>query len=190
MSRDASDYVEASYISDPAQDCDTLDQHVSEVLQQRLPKSTARELTALTALFVKVLRQLLDEERLGALVDVKRLSGRELLARLVAEIMEAPQPHLMACCVDFTFGLGIQGGLNETQIAAAHSVTKATVSRYCVHLKTTYLGGVPAPGMKSQQAVQSYRNNKLGKSSRPPRQDWAFGHILKRIYEGRSSDST
>lgn len=186
MPRDPSEYSEASVTPDMAGDCDTLEQHVSEVLSSQLKQFPAPTVAKLSRIFVKVLRQLLDEERLGSLVDIKKLSGRELLARLIAEIIDAPQPQLMACCVDFTFALGVQTGRNETQIAADHNVTKATVSRYCVHLKTTYLGGVPAPGMKSAKAVESYRQNKLGRSSRPPMQEWAFGKVLKETYERRT----
>lgn len=183
MPRDAADYVEASYESDPAEGCDTLENHVEELLHQRFPKAEPGSLKRMSRLFVEVLHQLLADGRVGALVDVKRLTGRELLARLIGEIMDAPKPQLMACCVDFTFGLGVQVGMNETQIAHHHNVTKATVSRYCVHLKQIYLNGQPAQGMKSNTAVESYRQNRLGRSSRPPRSEWAFGNVLKSTYE-------
>ena len=187
MQRDAAEFVEASYESDPAEICDTLENHVEELLQSRLPKATARERASLARLFVKVLHQLLQDGRVGSLVDVRRLSGRELLARIIGEIIDAPQPLLMACCVDFTFGLGVQVGKNETEIAREHDVTKATVSRHCVFLKTTYLQGQPAPGMKSRAAVESYRRNRLGRSSRPPRSEWAFGDVLKQTYARSAS---
>ena len=175
MSRDAADYSEASYFDDPSKGCDTLEDHVKELVTPHLRKgTTAESAKMLFKLVHSVVRTILDEGRASALVDVQKLSGREILARLVAEIIDAPNPRLMACCVDFVFGLGAQLGKNETRIAQDLGVTKASVSRSCVELKHTYLAGIPAPGMKSNDAVESYRKGRTGKSSRGPAQEWAF----------------
>lgn len=185
MSRDAAEFHEASYESDPSQQCDALEDHVSELLRDRLKRMPAeKELKAMVRLMTSVYLQLLKEGRTGALVEVKHLTHRELLARLIGEIIEAPQPVLMACAVDFVFSLGVLPGKKMTGIAQEHGVTKATVSRYCRHLSQLFLGGHPAPGMKSVAAVTSYRNSRIGKSSRPPRVEWVFGKILTDTFHG------
>lgn len=179
MSRDAADFTEASYFDDPSLGCDSLEDHVKELVSPRLAKGTRPEdAQKLFNLVLFVVRTILDEGRASALVDVQKLSGRELLARLVAEIIDAPQPRLMARCVDFVFGLGVQLGKNETDIGEAENVTKASVSRYCVGLKRDYLGGTPAPGMKSNKAVEAYREINTGKRSRPAANAWDGFAIL------------
>lgn len=165
--RDASEFNESSYCDDPPQD--SIQDHVSELLSRRLTKMDDR----LTRLVVSVVLDLLKEGRLGALVEVNRLTGRETMARIIAEVIDSPQPRLMACCVDFVFRLGVQTSRNETKIADEFGVTKATVSRYCVHLKEVFLDGKPAPGMKSADAVETYKEIRTG-SRRAPRQPWAF----------------
>ena len=165
--RDASDYNEASYYDDPP--ADSLHDHIAELLSRRVSKMDDR----LTKLVASVVTDLLKEGRLGALVDINRLTGRETMARIIAEVIDSPQPRLMACCVDFVFRLGVQTAKNETKIADDFNVTKATVSRYCVHLKDVFLDGKPAPGMKSAEAVENYKALRTGKT-RTPRQPWAF----------------
>jgi hypothetical protein len=182
MLRDPSEYVEASYEVDPSAACDSIEDHLRELLARRMKTVDAR----LVKLIAGVVNDLLTENRLAALVDVNRLTGKETLARLVGEIVDAPQPRLMACCVDFVFGLGVQIAKNETEIANDHSVTKATVSRYCVHLKHVYLAGIPAPGMKSAEAVESYRAGRTGKSSRPARTEWTFQNVIKDTFNRTS----
>ena len=191
MDRDAAEFVEASYSDDPAEKCDTLQDHVEELVTQRLKKGAdERAKRELTKLVLAVVKQILDEGRCSSLVDIKRLSGRELLARLIAEVLDSPNPRLMAASIDFTFGLGVQVGKNETQIAAEHDVTKASVSRYCRHLVEEYLGGKPSAGMKSTDAVKNYRSLRTGRSSRAPRTEWPFASVLKSNYERPTATHT
>ncbi len=179
MSRDAADFTEASYFDDPSKGCDSLEDHVKELVTPHLkPGTSVKAAEGLFSMVLVVVRTILDEGRASALVDVQKLSGREILARLVSEVIDAPNPRLMACCVDFVFSLGVQVGKNETDIAADADVTKASVSRYCVHLKNTYLAGNPAPGMKSNKAVASYRATRTGRSSRAPATPWALADVL------------
>lgn len=182
--RDAADFVEASYVIDPSAGCDSLADHIAELVREECPKITdGRTLRSLQGVVNAVVQRLLDEGRLGPLVDVQRIGGRELLAQLVAEIIEAPDARLMARCVDFVMELGVQCGISETRIAELSQVTRASVSRYCVHLKDTYRGGIPATGMKPNHAVKSYRDGRTGRSSRPPRMDWAFAGTFKEAFD-------
>lgn len=183
MSRDAADFTEASYFSDPSQDFDSLQDHVEEVITSKVSGLSSKQRERLAKLFISVLNKLIQDGLLGSFVNIKELTGRELLAALIGEIIDSPKPALMACCVDFAFNLGIQISKNETEIAEDHDVTKATVSRYCIQLKQVYLQGRPAPGMKSNAAVETYRSLRIGKSSRPPRQEWEFVRIFKSAYE-------
>lgn len=180
--RDAAEFHEASYSVDLTEHCDTLTDHVRELILETCPDLKGTPLVKIERLVAKVVRRLLDEGRLGPLVEVDRLQGRELLAALIAEIIEAPDARLMARAIDFVMMLGVQGGISETRIAELSGVTKASVSRYCILLKETYRGGKPAAGMKPNHAVKSYRDGRTGKSSRSPRQEWPFAATFKQAY--------
>lgn len=180
--RDAAEFNEASYVDDPAEQIDSLQDHIRELVAAECPSLKGRELERFCKLVARVVSRLLTESRLGPQIELRRLTGRELLSCLIGEIIEAPEPRLMARCIDFVFVLGVQLGLSETDFARIEGVTKASASRYCVHLKDTYLSGRPAPGMKSAKAVDSYRALRSGRSSRAPRQDWAFMSTFKNAY--------
>jgi hypothetical protein len=180
MLRDASDYIEASYEEDPAMNCDTIEDHIRELVAKRT-KPDER----LVKFIAAIVGELLKENRLASLVDVNRLTSKETLARLMGEVIDAPQPRLMACCIDFVFNLGVQLAKNETAIAEGHGVTKASVSRYCVHLKNVFLQGVPVPGMKSAEAVENYRTIRTGKTS-APKAEWAFSNEVKTAFKSAS----
>lgn len=173
--RDAAEYDEASYVIDPAQHCDQLVDHLREILKEECPEladgNAGRKLITFTK---TVVLRLLNEGRLGEVIEARPIQGRELLAALIGEIIAAPDARLMARCVDFVMMLGVQNGISETKIAELSGVTKASASRYCVHLKEVYRGGKPAAGMKPNKAVESYRTGRTGRSSRAPRMDWAF----------------
>ena len=188
--RDAAEYNEASYEVDPSAGCDTLADHIAELVKEECPSvNDRRTMKSLQSICTAVTTRLLDEGRLGPLVDVKRLQGRDLIAALIGEIIEAPDARLMAQCIDFVMELGVQLGISETKIAQLAGVNKATVSRYCVHLKMHYRGGRPAAGMKPNKAVQSYRDTRTGRSSRGPRSarraPWRGGRV-PRHRDGRS----
>jgi hypothetical protein len=184
--RDAAEYHEASYECDPSEGCDTLADHIRELVGEVFPKvKDGRVLKTLNEGVRVVVERLLTEGRLGPLVDVPRLQGRELLASLVAEIIEAPDARLMARCVDFVMELGVMGGMSETRIAELSGVTRASASRYCVGLKNTYRAGKPAAGMKPNAAVESYRTGRMGRSSRCPRMEWGFAKTFEKHFYGR-----
>lgn len=181
--RDAAEFNEASYEDDPATSLDSLSDHVRELVAHEVKnKLDARTLGELCRIVENVVKRLLDEERLGPQVEISKLSGRELLAQMIAEIIDASEPRLMARCVDFVFELGVQMGLNQTQIGLQEGVTKASVSRHCVHLKATYRSNKPSAGMKSAAAVKTYRHLRTGRSSRCPRMDWPFAEKFKDAY--------
>lgn len=179
--RDAADYHEASYTPDVAA-CDSLDDVLAELIEQRWPSKWPREIMPAQIKFCRrILRAYLDCGHTDQ-VDIRRMEGRELLACLIAEIIAAPNARLMARCVDFVFSLGVQLGMSETEIAELEGLTKATASNYCVQLKKVYRDGKPAPGMKSREAVAKYKELRTGRSSRGPRQEWPFAHAFKHAY--------
>lgn len=182
-SRDAAEFDEASHWPDPAEACDHLDAHIAELVDAEWPRrADVSAKPAVRVLVGRVVKRLLDEGRLAPLVDVKRLPGRELLARLLAEIMMAEHPLLMAYCIDLVMQTHVAMGISMTEIGAKCGVEKATVSHHCVMLKEVYREGKPAPGMKSNAAVKSYQQIRTGRSSRGPRMDWAFAATFKNAY--------
>lgn len=185
--RDAAEYHEASYWPDPGEACDGLPAHVAELVDEEWPpRADPAAKSSVIRLVTRVVERLLEEGRMAPLVDVKRLPGRELLARLIGEVLAAQDKELMVRCIDFVFETGVQLGISETEIGRICGVTKSTVSNYCVHLKEVYRSGVPAAGMKSNTAVQSYRRTRTGRSSRGPRTEWPFASIFAETYERAS----
>lgn len=183
MERDAAEYNEASYWPDVAEGCDALSAHVKELVNDVWPKrADPSAKPAVVHLVEKVVQRLLDEGRLAPLVDVKRLPGRELLARMLDEIINAPDPRLMAYCIDFVMETGVKLGMSMTKIGKQLNVTKSTVSHHCRTLTKTYREGKPAAGMKSEVAVESYRKQRTGKSSRGPRIEWPFKETFAKAY--------
>ena len=181
--RDPANYSEASYWPDIAEGCDTLESHITEILAEEWPKSAdARAKRVVLKLITKVVERLLSEGRMAPLVDVQRLPGKELMARMLDEIINAPNPALMACSIDFTLGTGVMLGASMTSISSTYGVTKATVSHYCRYLTEVYMQGKPAIGMKSVEAVENYRKTRTGRSSRGPHVKWAFAEIFQQHY--------
>lgn len=181
--RDAAQYNEASHWPDLASVCDDLPSHVAELVDDEWPaKADPAAKKAVCRLVTRVVQRLMSEGRMGPLVEVQRLPGRELLARLLDEILAAQDKELMVRCIDFVFETGVQLGISETEIGRICGVTKSTVSNYCVHLKEVYRSGVPAAGMKSNDAVQSYRRTRTGRSSRSARIEWPFANVFAETY--------
>jgi hypothetical protein len=182
MLRDAAEYHEASE-SDPAESIDKLEDHVRELVAEVCPAGTPpKVLRKIFRVVLSVVQKLLNEGRLGPSVVVSRLEGKDLMARLIAEIIDDTEPLLMARCIDFTFGLGVQCGASQTKIATLTGFNKASVSRRCVYLSANYLGGRPAVGMKSPAAVSKYRALRTGCSSRAPRVEWALASTFHESY--------
>lgn len=183
MNRDAAEFHEASYSFDPATTCDSITDQIAELLAEHWPHQRGTPgLKKLAKVVTRIMRQLLKEGANTGL-DVERIQGRELMAKLTAEIIDSPHPRLMARAIDLAFGFGVQLGLNETEIAELENVTKATASHYCIALKDTYLKGMPARGMKSNQAVAKYRELNTGKANRANREAWQFEKVFKAAYK-------
>lgn len=181
--RDPATYSEASHWPDPSEGCDTIEAHITELVHDEWPKGAdPRAIMPVTEITSRVVARLLNEGRVGPLVDVQRLPGKELLARLLDEIVNAPNPVLMAYCIDFVMGTGVMLGASMTHISVICGVTKATVSHTCRYLTMTYREGKPALGMKSPQAVESYRRTRTGRSSRGERTSWPFQSVFQQHY--------
>jgi hypothetical protein len=103
---------------------------------------------------------------------------REFTARLLAEIIDAPNARLHAQCVDFVFELGIQMGLSQTEIGKSHNMTRANVSKICVEIRKRY-GVRPSRGMKSVKACENYAIRQMGRRAKPVREEWSLAASLK-----------
>jgi hypothetical protein len=105
-------------------------------------------------------------------------------ARLIAEIIEAPNAKLHAQCIDFVFGYGIMMGLSQTAIAELHPpMTKSNVSKICVGIRKRY-NVKPSRGMKSVDACESYRLRQTGRRAKPTRENWRLAGELKQAFYG------
>lgn len=105
----------------------------------------------------------------------------ECQARLLAEIIDAPNSKMHAQCIDFVFGHGIMMGISETQIAALHGMTKSTVSAICVGICKRY-NVKPGRGMKTVEARESYKIRQTGRRAKPMREDWTLGSTLRNAF--------
>lgn len=178
--RDPASYDEASFTPDIASHCDTLSDHIAEALAAEWPsRADVSARPSVLKLIHRVIARLQSADLLDPHSHGSRMDGREMLAKMLAEVIDAPDPRLMAHCIDFVLETGIQLGMSETEIAARFGVTRATVSNYCVALKATFRAGRPARGMKSESAVTSYRRARSGRSNRKPCEPWQFANRFK-----------
>jgi hypothetical protein len=100
---------------------------------------------------------------------------RETVARLVSEFIEAENPRMLAQCYDLAFRLGLQMGITQDAIAEQHGVTKAAVSKTYRRILGEY-SLPPARGMKSNEAVETYREREKEKhrKRREEHRPWSF----------------
>lgn len=77
------------------------------------------------------------------------------IRRLIAELLADHNPGLALDCLALVSGVGFMGD-SMTAIAKRHKVTRAAVSKRCIHL-TEQLELLPSRSMKSLTARQSYR---------------------------------
>lgn len=108
--------------------------------------------------------------------------GLELLARVLADVIDAGQPgdrsRMEAEAIDFAIGTGVQQGKSEKEIADFHGVKKATISKRAVNAKKRY-SLPPSRGMKSEAAVATYAKMATGRK-RSLRETWSFAGLLGR----------
>lgn len=186
--RDAAEYKESKT---NAAEIDKIPELVAQCIAEhwngRVPPKDVfvREVAKLTSI---VLYILLKDGKLAALTGgmAEIEDGRRLATHIIGEILVAKNPRMMAQCCDLAFGLGIQGGRTETNIADEHHVGRATVSGICTTLKETYTGK-PGTGMKSNEAVEKYRANRIGKRAKPLPSQWEFAELFARQF---SNDET
>jgi len=185
--RDPAESARASFEPDLATAIDSPEDIILEVLSQMsiaLPNTTMsmqwfRQTVASVA--VQALRTAHRDGQLAALFDGLTPSRMdlEMVARLLAEFVDADNPRLHAKCMAFVFGLSEE---SETQIARSEGIGKAAVSKRCIRIKES-MGVPPGRGMKSEAAIVSYRRRQKGKRNRPAAQPWPFTSLLTRIYE-------
>lgn len=112
---------------------------------------------------------------------------QELAQKLMERIDGDSRPRLEAACVDFAFGLGLNGGKSQTEIASEHGVGRACVSKRCVNLAVEFErypadGSAPARGMRSGVARGVYAERQKGKRLRARGETWGFKGLLTGIF--------
>jgi hypothetical protein len=186
MFRDAADRPEASYRPDLADEIDRPEDRLLELIASqavKLPPGIQRTWLnqIVSQLAIGAMREAAKDGSLSDLFDgiEPNKADLELVARLLAELIDADNPRLQAKCLAFVFGLT---GKSETEIGDEEGVGKAAVSKRCIRLKQAF-GLRPSRGMKSDKACDSYRRRQMGKRARPSREPWAFAGLLETIYE-------
>jgi hypothetical protein len=182
--RDAAEYTEASTTPDMAEACDSRADIIAEITAKHWPPSWPKQQMRIT---IKHLIEPILHDVIAAGAandnDTRKLEGRELLARLIDEILLANNPRLTARCIDFVFQLNLQSGISQTSIAEAERVERATASKICVTLKETYLTR-PAPGMKPERSIATFADAQRSKAKKPKSgDDWKYSKIMRRILE-------
>lgn len=173
-----------------AGEIDGLEDELKELAEQILAKSTlpfplTRQLfgAAVAGVCIQAMQSAAADGRLAELLgDAMPLRNNlELVARLLAEIIDADNPRLHAKCIDFVLGIGLCQGMSETQIAREEGVGKAAVSKRCKLIQKAF-GLLPGRGMKSEDACRNYAARQTGKRAKPIPQAWAFSGILGRAH--------
>jgi hypothetical protein len=91
----------------------------------------------------------------------------DALRRLLGEILVMPNRSLTVECLAVVSGLSYMGD-SLTEIARRHRVTRAAVSKRCVHL-TERLSLPPSRAMRSLTARKSYREAQLRRYAKDQR---------------------
>lgn len=176
MLQDAADYHEASYTPDVAREIDSIADHVAELVEEEW-SGPVDQLKNVQATAEIVVRRLLDERRLNEAVDVAQMSGRDVLAGVVAMVVESDRPRLVARAVDLVFQLGAFGGMSETQMAQVEGCTRANVCHYVMAIKDRFFHGKSVPWLRSEQARDTYSKRQTGKVAKS--EEWPFIDAIK-----------
>lgn len=190
---DPADRPEASTTPDMARLLDRPEDVLRELLDAAvkrwrgdLPRTLAELHATVTQIALGVFEAAVAEGILdGASMKPSR-GGLELLARVLADVIDAGQPgdrsRMEAEAIDFAIGTGVQQGKSEKEIAGFHGVTKATISKRAVNAKKRY-SLPPSRGMKSEAAVKAYARMATGKK-RSLREAWDFSGLLTKAVHG------
>jgi hypothetical protein len=191
--RDAADLPQASYRHDFAAEIDQAEEALAEIVDRvflrgelSLPIARTVFRANVVAVCVTAIREASAHGWIEELTGETPAPGNlEMLARLLAEIIDAENPRLHAKCIDFVLGLGLCQGKSETQIAREEGVGKAAVSKRCKVLQKTF-GVPPSRGMKREEACASYSKRQMGKRAKPMPQAWSFAGLLGRAAYGQA----
>lgn len=172
MFADPAQYNEASHVPDMARLVDSVEDHVAE-----LAIGFNREKDPVPQI-IRIVRRLLDEHRLDDAVDVEKMSGRDILAQVIAMIAESDRPVLTAKAVDLVFQLGVFGGNSETEMARQENCTRSNVCHYVMRVKDRFFYGKKIPWLRSEEARKVYSKRQQGKQIET--EQWAFAEVLKK----------
>lgn len=147
-----------------------------------LPTTRNEFLFVVTALVIRTIQEAAEQGHLALLIGADEQvtpKTREVIARLVADFMYSRDPQRRAKCYDFVFGLCIQPGISESEIARSEGVCRAAISKECTEIKEMF-GVRPSRGMKSDHACDTYRKRELQKP-RKKRTGWSHSNVIKGV---------
>jgi hypothetical protein len=169
----ADHYTPDHYTPDVVSDCDTLADHIKELVRGETGVTPTE---GHTTLIETVIRRLLSEHRLGAAEQIDRMDGRDALAKVLALVIESANPRLMARVADLVCQTGYGLGESLTGIADREQVTKSLASSYAVAVRDSVLKGRNVPWLKSTEARQAYAQRQQGRTIKPGA--FEFQHLL------------
>ena len=145
-----------------------------------IPAARAEFNQLIAAIAIEALKECAETGRFSELFPQAPMKARdkEAIARILAELIDSDQPRLLARCIDFVGGFGVQQGISQTEIAEIEGFSKAQVSKICVHLKED-LDLPPSRGMKSNAACKVYAERQTGKKRE--RSVWRFRGMLSHV---------
>lgn len=179
---DPATWSAASFSPDPAADIDTLRDFLIEAALQRLLPIPAPDRVKIAPTVADIALAGIEQARAAGLLDDDNGTSwtpkfREIIARILAEMLDSRNARLLAQCFDYSFGLGLQMGVSEQYIANEHGMTKSNVSKLCVGICERY-NIPPSRGMRSPATRETYSRRQKGRRAKPSSEPWKFKTIL------------
>ena len=179
---DPAEWSRSSHEPDIAGGIDTLDDVLREVAHRELADLHERDRNRLVKVITRVALAGIREASLrGLLHDGDNVAWSpkflEIVAHLVSDILDARNPRLMVQCMDFAFGLGLQLGVSEQDIADLHQMTRSNVSKICVGLCERYQIP-PSRGMRSIATREHYSARQQGRRAKPSPEPWTHKGVF------------
>lgn len=102
--------------------------------------------------------------------------GHFATGEILAELIAADNPRMLAQCYDIAGGFGIQGKTQQA-VADEHGISRAEVSKVCRDLKNRR-SLAQSPAMRSDHNREVCRARELAKPKRR-RESWKLGALFK-----------
>lgn len=185
---DPAEWSRASETPDIGGDLDTLTDFLRESATARLKHLPAKDRVAVVDAVTQIALEGIERAKAeGLLHDNDTVTWtpqfREILAHIFSELLDAGKERclLLAQCFDFAFGLGLQLGISEQEIANQHGMTRSNVSKICVGMRERY-DVPPSRGMRSIATCEKYSARQRGRRAKPAAEPWIHLDALRSAF--------